>query len=430
MQTTAAKEIVIFMIGGTIAMKSSPLGAVPSDDLEESLRAALKTTPQSAVSIRLVPWSSKPSPHVTADDMFALAQDMEKELAKKTVHGAIVLHGTDLLAETAFVLDRALVSPKPVVCSGSMRHMEENGYDGIRNVVNSVVACLAMPDFSEVLVQMADCLYIASDTLKFDSLSVASMRGMVRGVVGRVVDNKAFFTQEISVKRPRLPFSVTGIKSRVPLISCYPGMTTEDIVWPCLPFVSSGGARDDSKTAARTGGTEGTEGAGGAGGTGPKLASCGEKGRTKENFKTTSPKDTGAEETGAEDTDAQSKNVKVKDAYAPSPILETLRSCVSPADFLPDGVVLEGFGAGNVPPGILDFVGFLLSQDVPVVLASRSPLGGVMPLYGYTGGGGELLHKGVLSAKTLSAIKAQLLLKMALASGCSKSLLKDVFNEL
>ena len=381
MQTTAAKEIVIFMIGGTIAMKSSPLGAVPSDDLEESLRGALKATPQGAVSIRLVPWSSKPSPHVTADDMFALAQDMEKELAKKTVHGAIVLHGTDLLAETAFVLDRALVSPKPVVCSGSMRHMEENGYDGIRNVVNSVVACLAMPAFSEVLVQMADCLYIASDTLKFDSLSVASMRGMVRGVVGRVVDNKAFFTQEISVKRPRLPFPVTGIKSRVPLISCYPGMTTEDIVWPCLPFISSGDARDDGKADARVEG-------------------------------------------------AESKDVEVKDAYAPSPILETLKGRVSPAVFLPDGVVLEGFGAGNVPPGILDFVGFLLSEDVPVVLASRSPLGGVMPLYGYTGGGGELLHKGVLSAKTLSAIKAQLLLKMALASGCSKSILKNIFNEL
>ena len=385
MQTTAAKEIVIFMIGGTIAMKSSPLGAVPSDDLEESLRAALKTTPQGAVSIRLVPWSSKPSPHVAADDMFALAQDMEKELAKKTVHGAIVLHGTDLLAETAFVLDRALVSPKPVVCSGSMRHMEENGYDGIRNVVNSVVACLAMPAFSEVLVQMADCLYIASDTLKFDSLSVASMRGMVRGVVGRVVDNKAYFTQEISVKRPRLPFPVTGIKSRVPLISCYPGMTTEDIVWPCLPFISSGDARDDSRTDGKA---------------------------------------------DARVEGAESKDAEVKDAYAPSPILETLRNSVSPADFLPDGVVLEGFGAGNVPPGILDFVGFLLSEDVPVVLASRSPLGGVMPLYGYTGGGGELLHKGVLSAKTLSAIKAQLLLKMALASGCSKSILKNIFNEL
>ena len=415
MQTTAAKEIVIFMIGGTIAMKSSPLGAVPSDDLEESLRGALKATPQGAVSIRLVPWSSKPSPHVTADDMFALAQDMEKELAKKTVHGAIVLHGTDLLAETAFVLDRALVSPKPVVCSGSMRHMEENGYDGIRNVVNSVVACLAMPAFSEVLVQMADCLYIASDTLKFDSLSVASMRGMARGVVGRVVDNKAFFTQEISVKRPRLPFPVTGIKSRVPLISCYPGMTTEDIVWPCLPFISFGDARDDS----RTDGIEVTGRTGGTGGTGPKLASCSEKKRAKENLTK-----------NFKDTDTQPKDVKVKDAYAPSPLLEALRNSVSPADFLPDGVVLEGFGAGNVPPGILDFVGFLLSEDVPVVLASRSPLGGVMPLYGYTGGGGELLHKGVLSAKTLSAIKAQLLLKMALASGCSKSILKNIFNEL
>lgn len=381
MHNTTLKEIVIFMIGGTIAMKSSPLGAVPSDDLEESLKAALTATP---VAIRLVPWSSKPSPHVTADDMFALARDIEETLAQSSVHGAIVLHGTDLLAETAFVLDRTLVSPKPVVCSGSMRHMEENGYDGIRNVVNSVVACLAMPLSAAVLVQMADCLYIATDTVKFDSLSVASMRGMVRGVVGRVVDNEALFTQDIRVKRPRLPFAVTGINSRVPLISCYPGMTTEDILWTCLPFLPGNHGKD-----------------------GCSVSVC----------------------EGEEKADG-TEGMKKHNAYEPSPTLKALMDMALPSAFLPDGVVLEGFGAGNVPPGILDFVGLLLDEDVPMVLASRSPLGGVMPLYGYVGGGGELLHKGVISAKTLTAVKAQLLLKMALASGCPKALLKDVFNQL
>lgn len=374
MQEAVLQEVVIFMIGGTIGMRSSPLGAVPADNLEASLKSALT---MGNVSLRFVAWSSKPSPHVTPEDMVALAQDIENELAQNSVHGAIVLHGTDLLAETAFVLDRTLVSVKPVVCSGSMRHTEEDGYDGIRNVVNSVSACLAMPQSSEVLVQMADCLYLASDAIKFDSVSVASMRGMLRGVVGRVVDGKTFFTQPITVKRPRLPFTVTGITSRVPLISCYPGISCEDILWPCLPFLSGTAYGPETIT--------------------PSLE---------------------IQETGAQGACP---------CAGKKTALESLLARVDASAFLPDGVVLEGFGAGNVPPGILELVDYWLDNDVPVVLASRSPLGGVMPLYGYSGGGGELLSKGVISAKTLSAVKAQLLLKMAVASQCPKNLIQAIF---
>lgn len=386
MKKKTAQEIVIFLTGGTIAMRSSPLGAIPADDLEESLALALASA---GVSLRFVPWASKPSPHMTPQDMFQLAHALGQELEKDTVHGAIVLHGTDLLAETAFVIDRVLVSQKPVVCSGSMRHMEENGYDGIRNVANSVIACLNMPRASEVLVQMADFLYTATDAVKVDSMSVASFAGMARGAVGRIVNDNVAFTQNITVRRPRLPFIVTGIGGRVPLIACYPGITSEDIFWPCANFLGdvprcqSGATPSSSSAYTASEGTHGT---------------CGEV--------SNAPSGAAIDEAG----------------FSPA----TKKTFLSGMR-LPDGVVLEALGAGNVPPGLLDFIAILLDGNIPVILASRVPQGGVMPLYGYPGGGGDLLSKGVLSARALPATKAQLLLKMALASGCSTEQLRELF---
>lgn len=356
------KEIVVFLTGGTIAMRSSPLGAVPADDLEASLQEALH---DAKAVLRFIPWATKPSPHITPEDMYRLAQDIATELDKTAVYGAIVLHGTDTLAETAFVLDKVLTSPKPVICTGAMRHMEENGYDGIRNVVQSVLACLAMPASSEVLIQMGDFLHTATDAVKNDSMSVVPFCSPHRGIVGRVINGRVQFLQSTVVHRPRLPFTVQGITCRVPLMACYSGMQVDDIIFPCAPL----------GVVAQAGSTESIHAS----------ALC--------NARLTASQEDG--------------------------LLE----------LLPQGIVLEAFGAGNIPPGIIPLVEYFLASGVAVVIASRCALGGVAPLYGYEGGGGQLLAKGAFSAGHLPAYKAQLLLKMALASGYPVPKLPEIFTD-
>ncbi len=82
-----------------------------------------------------------------------------------------------------------------------------------------------------------------------------------------------------------------------------------------------------------------------------------------------------------------------------------------------DGVVLEAFGRGNVPPGILPAVRKWLADGKPVVLASRCPFGEVGDEYGFEGGGRRLLCEGVLPAGPRPTSLARLELVLCLAAG-------------
>jgi L-asparaginase len=82
-----------------------------------------------------------------------------------------------------------------------------------------------------------------------------------------------------------------------------------------------------------------------------------------------------------------------------------------------DGVVIEGFGRGNVPPGALPAIRSWLAAGKPVVLASRCPLGEVGGEYAFEGGGGQLLRMGVTPAGPRPTSLARLELSLCLSAG-------------
>ena len=79
------------------------------------------------------------------------------------------------------------------------------------------------------------------------------------------------------------------------------------------------------------------------------------------------------------------------------------------------GVVLDAFGAGNVTPAVLAETEKALADGVVVLVASRCHAGPVSPIYG-GGGGADLVRAGALLAGDLRAVKARLLLTLALAT--------------
>ncbi|MEW9669714.1 asparaginase [Ammoniphilus sp. 3BR4] len=78
-----------------------------------------------------------------------------------------------------------------------------------------------------------------------------------------------------------------------------------------------------------------------------------------------------------------------------------------------DGVVIEAFGAGNVPPGIVPVIETLCQKGKPVVLVSRCYNGYVQDLYGYEGGGHHLGQLGVIFSNGLNGQKARIKLMVA-----------------
>lgn len=79
-----------------------------------------------------------------------------------------------------------------------------------------------------------------------------------------------------------------------------------------------------------------------------------------------------------------------------------------------DGLVLEGFGQGNVPPAIAASIEQLVARDIPVVLVSRCFNGIAEGIYGYAGGGKQLEDVGVIFANGINGQKARLKLLIAL----------------
>ena len=61
--------------------------------------------------------------------------------------------------------------------------------------------------------------------------------------------------------------------------------------------------------------------------------------------------------------------------------------------------IAEGFGAGNVPPGLVPAVEKAAACGIPVVLTTRCPEGGVWPMCAYPGGDADLVKR-VVSGKS------------------------------
>lgn len=94
-----------------------------------------------------------------------------------------------------------------------------------------------------------------------------------------------------------------------------------------------------------------------------------------------------------------------------------------------DGLVIEGFGQGNVPPDLVEPIEQLIEKNIPVVVVSRSFQGNVQPNYGYRGGGKQLKDSGVLFAKRLSGPKARIKLMCLLGANYDFPAMKTLLEQ-
>ena len=90
-----------------------------------------------------------------------------------------------------------------------------------------------------------------------------------------------------------------------------------------------------------------------------------------------------------------------------------------------DGLVIQAFGAGNIPKETAQKLESLLQKGIPVALVSRCFNGIAEPVYAYQGGGVQLQKAGVFFVKELNAQKARLKLLIALNAGLKGQALKD-----
>ena len=81
------------------------------------------------------------------------------------------------------------------------------------------------------------------------------------------------------------------------------------------------------------------------------------------------------------------------------------------------GIVLEGFGRGNIPPALEMPIKKGAEKNIPIVLVSRCYKGRVLDIYAYPGGGASLKKLGVILGHEQSGQKARIKLMVMLGAG-------------
>ena len=92
------------------------------------------------------------------------------------------------------------------------------------------------------------------------------------------------------------------------------------------------------------------------------------------------------------------------------------------------GIVITAVGAGNVNPALFTAVKAAIAAGVTVVVSTRVPNGRVQPIYGFEGGGKDLMEAGAIFANDLSPQKARILLMLTLQEASEPAALIRLFS--
>jgi L-asparaginase len=210
------KRILILTTGGTIAMQhdASLGGATPKMGAAD-FAAALPPDLLATIELESDEIVNLPSSHFKLETLWQIRQVVVAAAARPEVDGVVVTHGTDVLEETAMLLDLTVDSPKPVVLTGAMRTASQVGYDGFANL-SAAVRVAASPDARDLgtLVVLNDEIHAARFVTKTHTLSVDTFQSPAWGPVGRVEGDRVLIGGRVARRYIRCP----ALETRVGLL--------------------------------------------------------------------------------------------------------------------------------------------------------------------------------------------------------------------
>lgn len=180
-------HVVVIATGGTIAGTAAAAddgvysaGDVPVEALINAVPEIRQIAKLSGVQV-----ASIGSQDMNDVIWMELAREVDRQLAKDSVAGVVITHGTDTMEETAFFLNLVVDSDKPVVLTGAMRPATALSADGPLNLYNAVaVAGSGRANGHGVLVVANDFIHGAREVAKTNTLTVQTFESPNLGLLG------------------------------------------------------------------------------------------------------------------------------------------------------------------------------------------------------------------------------------------------------
>ena len=196
-------RILLLATGGTISMRqdAGAGGAVPRLTGREILDSVPGVGEVAALEVR--EFGRYPGPHMTIERMWELRGAVLEALAGG-FHGVVIMHGTDTIEETAYLLDRSLPPDVPVVITGAMRNSSELSWDGPANLMSAVEVAASLEARGRgTMVVMDEEIVQGAEVVKTHTEQAGTFRSPNWGPLGLTDKGRALFYRE-SRRKPAL----------------------------------------------------------------------------------------------------------------------------------------------------------------------------------------------------------------------------------
>jgi L-asparaginase len=195
-------RIAVIFTGGTISMVADAAagGKVPTLDGA----AILARAPGIETIADLVPIDvgRTPASHFSFPKLFEIASEIRRSQADPTIDGVVVVQGTDVIEETAFLWDLVLDGDAPVIVTGAMRAASDANDDGPENLRNAVrCAVSAALRGQGVMVVLDATINPADGVTKTHASALDTFQCLDTGSLGRVVEGRVVVERERGPRR-------------------------------------------------------------------------------------------------------------------------------------------------------------------------------------------------------------------------------------
>ncbi|KAL1597759.1 hypothetical protein SLS60_008246 [Paraconiothyrium brasiliense] len=209
-------NVTIFATGGTIASQGSSNTQTVGYQVGLGVQQLVDAVPEilNISNIAGYQISNVDSGSVNQTILLKLAHQINAELAKDDISGVVVTHGTDTLEETAFFLELAVNSSKPVVVVGAMRPATALSADGPLNLLQAVT--LAVSENAKdrgTMITLNDRIGSAYYTTKSNSNALDTFVSVEAGQLGFFINQVPYFYFAPSVPIGATHFDLTNTTS-------------------------------------------------------------------------------------------------------------------------------------------------------------------------------------------------------------------------
>ena len=217
-------RVVVFGLGGTIAMTNTDTGGVVPALSAEQLVASVPGLAGLDIDVQVVNFRSRPGASLTFQDLSDLAAHVQEHLDTGAT-GAVITQGTDTIEESAYLLDLLHHRPQPLVVTGAMRNPTQAGADGPSNLLAAIQVAASTPArHLGCVVVLADEIHAARRVRKTHSTSTTTFASPNGGPLGYLVEG---IPRVLNPLRHRHTIPLPS-GSREPRVGLYPAALGDD----------------------------------------------------------------------------------------------------------------------------------------------------------------------------------------------------------